>query len=550
MSQETPPPNEPEVAPPLSDEAVGAVSALIRVAELYDPAVAHRGALRAAVADLLAAKLDTAIDRSVLIAACALGDVDLAITRPDNPEADHDSTRVLLGATVLNRLSGLGEVSIAVGARGEWWDGNGFPNGLRGTNIPLAARVLAVTDALVGNPAPGFVPTWEHARRRISSLSGSALDPDIAQLAMTVPLDDIDVPLIPSSDVARLLSRVRALEPVADKPGDPSAITAAVAAAGDTRDVLRLFARNALDTLRADHVLVLTSSETEFSRTPFLRESLSFGAKLDRRLSDLFEFSAQAELRAGVSIELSTAGESGIDAIVCPIMISDRCWGAIAALRSPSDHPFDAPDLSVLRHIASEMSRSIDQSAHWAEMERMALRDQLTGLSNRHDLYRVLDAIFERPASERLDTALIMCDVDGLKAVNDTLGHQAGDRLLIDAADALRSAVRDRERTTVCRMGGDEFCVVIDGGALLTAHDVSDTIERLFARSGGSDESRSISCGIAFVDDAITSRSALLRAADENQYTIKKARKTATLPSEIDLRTSDAKAHDRRAIRD
>lgn len=550
MSEETTPTTHPPAGPPLSDEAVGAVSALVRVAELYDPAVAHRAALRAAIAGRLAAKLDTPIDRSIFIAAAALGDVDLAITRPDNPEADNDTTRVLLGATVLNRLSGLGDVSVAVGARGEWWNGNGFPGGLSGTDIPLAARVLSVADALVGNPAPGFLPTWEHARRRVGSLSGTALDPDIAQLAMNISLEDIELPLIPSSEIAKLLSHARAVDSSSGTQDAATAIKAAVDAAGDTNDVLALFARSALEVLRAEDVMILTSNETEFSRKPLLRESRSGRSRVEPRLDQILEFSTQVELRAGVSVELSTAQASHIDTIVCPIMVSNRCWGAIAALRSESDLQFDETDISALRHVASEMSSAIDRSTHWAEMERMALRDQLTGLSNRHDLYRVLDGVFDRPVTERLDTALIMCDVDGLKTVNDTLGHQAGDRLLMDAADALRASVRDPERTTVCRMGGDEFCVVIDGGALLTAHEVSDTIERLFARSGGSDETRSISCGIAFADATVTSRSALLRAADENQYTIKKSRKLARQQDGIDLTINQSRGYDRRAIRD
>ena len=143
-----------------------------------------------------------------------------------------------------------------------------------------------------------------------------------------------------------------------------------------------------------------------------------------------------------------------------------------------------------------------------------------------------------------------MCDVDGLKVVNDSLGHQEGDRLLMDAAGALRGAVRDPHRTTVCRIGGDEFCMVIDGGALLTAHEISDTIERLFARSGGAGKTRSISCGIAFGTEEITSRSALLRAADQNQYETKRTRKASRGEQVETAGGGDRPVTDRRAIRD
>ena len=91
---------------------------------------------------------------------------------------------------------------------------------------------------------------------------------------------------------------------------------------------------------------------------------------------------------------------------------------------------------------------------------------------------------------------------------------------------------------------------MIDGGGLLTAHDVSDMIERLFARSAGSGPPRSISCGIAFASEDIESRSALLRAADENQYQTKRARKAARAELIEQVTAQTTTAVERRAIRD
>ncbi|RZV48024.1 MAG: sensor domain-containing diguanylate cyclase, partial [Acidimicrobiales bacterium] len=227
--------------------------------------------------------------------------------------------------------------------------------------------------------------------------------------------------------------------------------------------------------------------------------------------------------------------------------VDDETWGELSAARRIDQPAFDDHDVSILRHIATETASALTNTERWAEIEKMALRDQLTGLANRHVLYAVLDEIFRRDPVDRQDCAVIMCDVDGLKIVNDGLGHEAGDRLLIDAAASLRSAIRDPERSTICRIGGDEFCVVIDGGALLTAHEVSDTIERLFARSGGPNETRSISCGIAFASADVPTRSDLLRAADENQYQTKRARRAARGEPIADAVRHDG---DRRAIRD
>lgn len=544
--------------PPLSDAAMGAVVALIRVCELYDAAVAHRSALRAAVANAaIRHSNDGDTDRSVMVAAAALADIDLVISRPLDPEAAADESSSLLGPTLLKQVPGLRAVAAILEQQHEHWDGSGRPNALTGAEISFAARLVAVTRALIGNPADGFLPTWDHSLRRTDRLAGSSLDPELCEMLHLLDLERFAGESSPSELILELL------QPDVDAPiatalqENPESATAtattiksAVAAAGHTDDLLSLFAASAQRTIHAAEVSVFRLTSTEFAADPAARATDKQLPELSvERFDDLREFSTQAELRAGATLE-RPADSHHVQELVVPMIVAGETWGVFVASRRDDAASFDAHDLSVLRHIASEAADAITSNTHWAQMERMALRDQLTGLANRHELYRVLDGIFERPPLERVDCALIMCDVDGLKIVNDTMGHQAGDRLLIDAAAALRGAVRDPESSTICRIGGDEFCLVIDGGALLTAHDVSDTIERLFARSAGSGPPRSISCGIAFAGEDIESRSALLRSADENQYQTKRARK-ASREAMIKQVTADAGPHvDRRAIRD
>ncbi len=548
--------------PPLSDAAIGAVVALVRVCELYDAAVAHRSALRAAVANAAIRHSDEGdTDRSIMVAAAALADIDLVISRPLDPEAAADESSSLLGPTLLKQVPGLRAVAAILEQQHEHWDGSGRPDALTGAEIHFAARLVAVTRALIGNPADGFLPTWEHSLRRTDRLAGSSLDPELCELLHSLDLERFAAESSASELILELLQPeidAPIAGPITTEPQEsPGSVTAtattiksAVAAAGHTDDLLSLFAASAQLTIHAAEVSVFRLTSTEFAADAAARATDKQLPELSaERFDDLREFSTQAELRAGATLE-RPAGSDHVQELVVPIIVADETWGVFVASRRDDAAPFDAHDLSVLRHIASEAGDAITSNTHWAQMERMALRDQLTGLANRHELYRVLDGIFERPPLERVDCALIMCDVDGLKIVNDTMGHQAGDRLLIDAAAALRGAVRDPGSTTICRIGGDEFCLAIDGGALLTAHDVSDTIERLFARSAGSGPPRSISCGIAFAGEDIESRSALLRSADENQYQTKRARK-ASREAMIKQVTADAGPHvDRRAIRD
>lgn len=559
-----------ERATPLPASAVGAILAFVRVAELYDPAVAHRSALRALVADRLVTSISGSepltSHRSVVVATAAIRDLDGTVNRLANAPSSPDPTREsLLSLALIEHIPGLDAVDAALKLCTERFDGSGTPHGLAGSQIPLATRVCSIADQLVGNPTAGFIPPWDDARMRLETDPG-LLDPELITALNTVEFDDINAPLIASVTIQNLFDSI--VEPTVDStPSNESdlprrAIRDAVSNAANPAEVIELLAHRARQSIDAAEVVVLTSTTTQLNETPLARvyDGPQPPLSLDR-FNDIFEFSTQAELRAGIALERSLAGPDGrpscsttsthptaIDEIITPIMVNDDAWGIVAATRTHDSPSFSSEDRNELQLVATEIADIVAATTHWADMEKMALGDQLTGIGNRHRLYRVLDDVFERPPATRLDTALIMCDVDGLKIINDTLGHHEGDRLLIDAAAALTGAVRNPETTTVCRIGGDEFCMVIDGGALLTAHEIAKNIERLFERSAGSGPARSISCGIAFADQTVNSRSELLRNADENQYQTKRARKQSQRDQLLAI--EQGQPHDRRALRD
>jgi diguanylate cyclase (GGDEF)-like protein len=108
------------------------------------------------------------------------------------------------------------------------------------------------------------------------------------------------------------------------------------------------------------------------------------------------------------------------------------------------------------------------------EISALSLKDELTGLHNRRAFMTMADQrlqLLERTGALCL---LIFADVDNLKAANDTMGHEAGDRLLIDAARALQAAFRRTD--LVARMGGDEFVVLADGAS---EHDVRHVLGKV-----------------------------------------------------------------------
>ncbi|MBZ2173247.1 GGDEF domain-containing protein [Nitratidesulfovibrio sp. SRB-5] len=162
-------------------------------------------------------------------------------------------------------------------------------------------------------------------------------------------------------------------------------------------------------------------------------------------------------------------------------------------------------------------------------MEAMALHDKLTGLPNRRALEQHLAHAMGQPRRSGRTLALLFMDLDGFKAVNDTLGHQMGDALLRQVAERLRCCLRDDD--VVARLGGDEFVMVLPGpkdqprdGAMLVAGRVIASLNAPFDVEGN--EVRvGCSVGGAVWPDDEDDVSATLHLADAALYTAKRTGK-------------------------
>ncbi|WP_405700726.1 putative bifunctional diguanylate cyclase/phosphodiesterase [Streptomyces sp. NBC_00069] len=163
-----------------------------------------------------------------------------------------------------------------------------------------------------------------------------------------------------------------------------------------------------------------------------------------------------------------------------------------------------------------------------AQLQHSAEHDPLTDLPNRALFTRrVRQALTGRRAGDH-STAVLFIDLDGFKAVNDTIGHQAGDELLIEAAHRLQDSVRAGD--TAARLGGDEFAALIQGDGSrdrsAREYQVQEIADRLRTtlsqpyRISGSEVRVAASIGVAFADPGITP-SDLMRNADLAMYRAK-----------------------------
>lgn len=153
----------------------------------------------------------------------------------------------------------------------------------------------------------------------------------------------------------------------------------------------------------------------------------------------------------------------------------------------------------------------------------MALHDALTGLPNRLNINDQIDQALERAHTSGKRFALLFLDLDGFKKVNDTLGHDAGDELLVKVATELKAAVRETD--VVARLGGDEFVVLLhDLEHVTPATTIATEIVRRLSMPfplAKAEVRIGTSIGIALYPEHDTHREGLLKAADEAMYAAK-----------------------------
>ena len=157
------------------------------------------------------------------------------------------------------------------------------------------------------------------------------------------------------------------------------------------------------------------------------------------------------------------------------------------------------------------------------ELVRLAHYDQLTSLPNRSLLRERVEHALARAGRAGTGIATLVLDMDRFKEINDMLGHEIGDKLLIEVADRIRASVREQD--TVARLGGDEFAVILEG--VSEAREVLPVVERIFESLSDlttidqQEINSSTSVGIAMYPQNGTDLSELLRAADLAMYQAK-----------------------------
>jgi diguanylate cyclase (GGDEF)-like protein/PAS domain S-box-containing protein len=252
--------------------------------------------------------------------------------------------------------------------------------------------------------------------------------------------------------------------------------------------------------LTSDAVIVCENGGVIRYASPAVAE---YGYSTDRllgtRLDELVHPEDRPGARRAVAASLSRPGRPG--RFPCRVRAADGTWRHVEATVSPYRNSGGTGQLLVTARNVS------DQVALRRQVTHLTFHDGLTGLPNRAYLEERATTALRDPAGQpdsgarAVQAGVVFLDLDGFTAVNDSVGHRAGDLLIAQAARRLRAAVPTA--ATVVRWGGDEFAILVEGAA--GAKEIVDLAERLAQtvaaepfRVAGRDISLTASVGVAF----------------------------------------------------
>ncbi|MEV0000020.1 GGDEF domain-containing protein [Streptomyces sp. NPDC050848] len=241
--------------------------------------------------------------------------------------------------------------------------------------------------------------------------------------------------------------------------------------------------------------------------------------------------------------------------VVAPVVLHGRAWGELYVARPAGAPVFDRDDADFAAVLAAVVAAGIAQAERLEEVRKLAFTDPLTGLANRRAVDTRLDEAIERYRLDGSVVSLVVCDLNGLKRVNDTHGHAVGDRLLERFGSVLSRCGAMLPGALSARLGGDEFCLLSVGP---TSDEVVAVADELCVRAGELELGEGVACGVASTGDPIgpvKSARRLFRLADAAQYQAKAARSAKPVVAGRDgtvipLADAPPGARDRRRFRD
>jgi diguanylate cyclase (GGDEF)-like protein len=210
-----------------------------------------------------------------------------------------------------------------------------------------------------------------------------------------------------------------------------------------------------------------------------------------------------------------------LSALAVPLQGLNGVVGVLAMYHASAD-AFTPDHLRVLLAVASKVALSVENALKYQQAESSATTDFLTGLPNARSLFMHLAQEVARCRRMKTSLAVMVCDIDGLKKINDSFGHLEGDKLLREFSLRLKEACRGYDY--VARMGGDEFVVTAPGLTPEAAEEKTLRLNQAAIEAGKQTSGQggiTLSVGTAFCPEDGYDVEALLAEADRRMYSVK-----------------------------
>jgi diguanylate cyclase (GGDEF)-like protein len=221
--------------------------------------------------------------------------------------------------------------------------------------------------------------------------------------------------------------------------------------------------------------------------------------------------------------ETSTEGEPIHAGVAVPLPGEAAPLGLLTIFTRSAENNFGEEAVKELEELAVRAGPAIENARRFREARQLADLDALTGLHNRRYFHETLAREVARAHRYDRNLALIIIDLDDFKAINDRIGHLAGDGVLAEAAERVREVVRSAD--IACRVGGDEFAVILPESNLADADQLYARLQKsVSSRPAGQAGTLTFSAGMAELqadDDAI----AFFQRSDHALYGAKEAGK-------------------------
>jgi diguanylate cyclase (GGDEF)-like protein/putative nucleotidyltransferase with HDIG domain len=473
-------------------------------------------------------------------------------------EFEKMKTHPIIGCQILEQVKFPYPVAPIVRSHHERWDGTGYPDGLKGEQIPIGARILGAVDcldALASDRQYRRALSLDDAMEFVASQAGTGYDPQVVAILQRRYLELEATAKRRTDGISRPQDGLEVRKGGAPAAGFAPAVKGALdvrfefihtiaAARQEAQDLFELAKELGNSLSLSETLAVLGTRLTKL--VPY--DSIAIYICGDGVLTPRFvsgkhsRFISQMRVGEGLSgwvAENRTPIVNGNPSVEPFYMGTPETTGSLrTALSVPLEGPdgltgvltlyhcekdaFTMDHLRLLQAVTYKMAQAIQNALEFCQAQTHATADALTGLPNARSLFLHLDQELSRSKRSGQSLAVLVCDLDGFKTINDRFGHLEGNRALKRVAQVLREGCREYD--SVARMGGDEFVLVLPDCSPVLVEALQLRLSRAVAdlsREMYQDDILGISIGKAHYPVDGTDAEQLLAEADRRMYAVK-----------------------------